>query len=635
MDIYEIAGYPIGINREGVNFLEPSVSFQNIVNGFVFRQQLQSRMGFTQFGSRLGTQMGDGADFTRVMGIFEFILPTDEKELLAITKEYLYRFNATTNIWEQVPNNSADPFVSFGIPSNDDYVSGTTYPTKTNGQRFVFTGKGMSDVYFYNGTDVKRFTNTTDNPDYQEPAEGPLTRATYISWFGERLNLFVPVIDAIQYSQAVLYSGIRTLTGNGDKFNIPGAGRLSADTYNYITGATIAGDYMLINFNRSNWTLEKTRDAFNPYFFRKIPSVIGTDAQFSAVTWNNETKSIGKTGIISSDGKSSLRTDDQIPYFTADEISQPEFNLIYGGFDRINDQFLFAYVDGASTSTTQDRVLVHNYKESTWAINTQRFSVFGQTDKGIDVAWGDIDETINPSWGRMDTTEEIWGRIGLGEQVQKTLAGDNQSFIYDLNVDYDDYFVVVTGITNATSAVVTVDPCALQVGDVVVFENVEGMVEINGKKGLITAISTADTATVSITVNINSTAYTAYTTGGSVSKIIPFYAELVPFNPYRGEGRRVYVSHIEFLINSSDNPDPDTPNSDLLIDIFEDEDEEPFKSNVPVQTVGTDAAREWVTMTVDQESNFITIAMKQESADSQVIISSIRIHCTRGGYTSE
>ena len=618
MDVYEVTGYRTGIDNAGVNFLDPIDAFELLRNGFIYRQVLQSRLGFVQFANRL-------ADGSRVMGIFENVLPDSTKDLLVISKEFLYKYNAGTNQFDQVPMAGAAPPGGFAIPDNDDYVSGTTYLTKTGSQRFVFTGKGMSAVYFYDGTDVKVFTNAADNPDYQQPAAsiGNLTRATSVIWFGERLNFFVPVTTVATYNQGVLYSGIRDASGNGDKFNVPGSGLLSCDTYDLMKSAIVLGDIVIMNFQRSRWTLEKTRDAFNPYFTRKIPSVLGTDAGFSAVSWNYEVKSAGKTGMVTTDGRRDLRFDDKIPFLTADNIDQAQFELTYGGFDRIEGQFLFAYRDTLSNlaSTTQDRVLVYNYEESTWAINNQRFSVFGQTDKGQDLTWNDIDENENPAWARMDETEEIWNKIGIGAAIQKTLAGDDLGFVYQINVDYDDYFVAISAITQASAAVVTVADSAFQVGDRVIFANVAGMTEINGLIGTITAA-----ALTSITVDIDSTNFTAYTTGGSVSKLIDFEAQMNPFNPYRADGRRVFMSHAEFLI--------DTNAGDLFVDIYIDEEEAPFKTAQIVSPSTTTKKRVWVDVAVDQEADFITLIMKNETAGAQTKLTSIRMHCSPGGFTS-
>jgi co-chaperonin GroES (HSP10) len=614
MDIYEISGFDVGRDDSGVNFLDPAQTFDVLRNGFVYRQELKTRLGFSQFANRL-------SDNTRVMGIFENIVPNGDNQLLVISKEFLYKYDSGTNSFIQIANAGSAPAGGFAIASDSDYVSGTTYLTKTGAQRFVFTGSGMSDVYYYDGTDVRSFT--LDNPDYQAPAAGALTKAKRVIWFGERLNFFVPTIAGQSENQAILYSAIRNSAGNGDKFNTSGSGLLSCDTYENMMGATILGDIIVMNFARSNWTLEKTRDAFNPYFVRKVPSVLGTNAGFSAVSWDYEVKSVGRTGLISTDGRQSLRFDNKLPYFTSDNISQADFELTYGGFDRINGQFLFAYKDNIENPdlTTQDKVLVYNYEEKTWSINDQRFSVFGQTDQGYNLAWNSIDETEDPSWGRMDTTEEIWNKIGILDDTQKTLAGDNLGFVYNINTDYDDYFVAISGITAASSAVVTVSESAFQVGDRVIFENVEGMTEINGQIGTILSASTT-----SITVDIDSSLYTAYTSGGSVSKLIDFEAKLVPFNPYRSQGYRCYVSHLEFLLN--------TNAGGLNLKIYIDGEDTPFKSAELIPTTNTTKTREWITVVVNQEANFLNFDLSRESASNQTIITAIRIHTSKGGFTA-
>jgi hypothetical protein len=70
----------------------------------------------------------------------------------------------------------------------------------------------------------------------------------------------------------------------------------------------------------------------------------------------------------------------------------------------------------------------------------------------------------------------------------------------------------IISISAAAAAVVGSTAHGLSVGAVVVFASVSGMTEINGNVGLITAITT-DT----FTVNINSAAYTAYSSGGTAT----------------------------------------------------------------------------------------------------------------------
>lgn len=632
MEVYEITGYRTGVSAEGVNYLQPSDSFQNLINGFINRQVLQSRQGVGFFAPRLAGE-------TRIFGIFEHTLPDGSKELLAADQNNLYKYNTGSGVFDQIPfAGSMAAYVGFNILSKDLYISGTSYPTATNGAHFVFTGEGItpnaagSAVFFYNGTDVRDFTSVVDNPNYQAPALGALNSASYVIWFNERLNLIAPVIAGVEYNNGVLYSGQRTVSGDGDKFNVPGSGLFRADTYQILQGATILGQVMILNFDRMAYTLEKTRDPFNPYFGRAVPGVLGTNSKFSAVSWSDKVQSIGKTGVLSTDGRQNLRTDTKIPNFTREEIDQISFNLTYGGFDRINNQFLWAYKQSESDSETQNSVLVRNYEEDSWSVYDQRFSVLGQTDIGLSLTWDDIVETGgNESWAKWDTTEEIWNRIGLGQSVQKTLAGDDLGFIYDINQDYDDYFTVITAIATGVTTTLTVTATAMLPGDLVTVANVGGMTELNNfdpaTNEQIKELYTVLTATpTSIEINVDSTLFTAYTTGGTLSKIIAFSAETIPFNPYRAQGRRCYVSHVEFLL--------DTNGGNLRVDVFADEEESPFKKDVLLQPSAEAQATEWITMSVNQEANFLTFVMKQQSPAVQLRLTSMRIHCQPGGMTS-
>lgn len=69
----------------------------------------------------------------------------------------------------------------------------------------------------------------------------------------------------------------------------------------------------------------------------------------------------------------------------------------------------------------------------------------------------------------------------------------------------------ITAITQASSAVLTVGSHTFVVGNSVAISGVAGMTQINGKRALVTAIGAT-----TITVAINSAAYSAYTSGGTV-----------------------------------------------------------------------------------------------------------------------
>jgi hypothetical protein len=621
MDVFEITGFRTGLDHSGVNFIDPIDAFDNIQNGYIYRQELLSRFGFSQFSlSKLPAQV---AGQTRVMGIFIDILPDSTQELLVFDLNYLYKYNPATDLFVKVPFASANPIAALAISDPAYYVTGTSYFTKAGHRRFVFTSKGMTDIFFYNGTNVKRFTNLVDNPDYQAPALGVLTNADKIFWFGERLNLFNPTIGGLDQPQSVLYSGIRNSSGTGDKFNSVGSGLLNANTYDLMKGAIIFGDIIIMTFQNSYWALEKTRDVFNPYFIRKIPSVIGTDAPFSSVQWASEIKSIGRSGLSTTDGRQAMRFDNKLPYFTNANVDPVFFDYIYGGFERNLDQFMFTYRDAHSdlADQTQDSVLIYNYKEDTWSINKQRFTVFGESTAGTNLVWNDIYEANNPSWKKWKNTSDLWNEVGIFQDVVKSLAGDNDGFVYQINTDLDDYNYDITNITQAAQAVATVTTSAFKKGDKVIFKDVEGMTEINDL--IATVVSSTPTT---ITVDIDSSLFTAYTGDGLVSKVIEFDVLFNPFNPYRSQGRQVYISHIDFLVNTDSQP--------INVEISADEEDFAFKTSQIIPDNDSEKARQWISVPVNNEANFMTLNVYADCHDTRTIITSVRVYCKPGALTN-
>jgi uncharacterized protein (TIGR02217 family) len=113
-------------------------------------------------------------------------------------------------------------------------------------------------------------------------------------------------------------------------------------------------------------------------------------------------------------------------------------------------------------------------------------TIFKPVTGSVKVAIGSLEQTITTMWTVSSTT----GRVTFA--ANKTRS--------------------VTAITKASSAVVTVGSHTFVEGESVHFTGVVGMTEINGLRGTITA---KDATT--ITVNINSTAFTTYTSGGTVN----------------------------------------------------------------------------------------------------------------------
>jgi len=113
---------------------------------------------------------------------------------------------------------------------------------------------------------------------------------------------------------------------------------------------------------------------------------------------------------------------------------------------------------------------------------------------------------------------QIWHRINtslIGDTVQLAFTiSDNQMSLYS-NIGNP---FVITGITNANPAVITVSN-SLIIGDLVKITDVEGMVEINFDEVRYNYYLIIDRDATSITLELDSTAFTPYTEGGLVQKV--------------------------------------------------------------------------------------------------------------------
>lgn len=97
-----------------------------------------------------------------------------------------------------------------------------------------------------------------------------------------------------------------------------------------------------------------------------------------------------------------------------------------------------------------------------------------------------------------------------GDHQITAFSVDTTTGIITLSANKTD---TIVGITQASSAVVDIGTNTIAVGDSVHFSGVVGMTQINGKRGTVTAKPDS----THITVNINSTAFTAYASGGTIN----------------------------------------------------------------------------------------------------------------------
>jgi len=148
--------------------------------------------------------------------------------------------------------------------------------------------------------------------------------------------------------------------------------------------------------------------------------------------------------------------------------------------------------------------------------------------------WDDFEAVLNPQTPTGYPTMQLYkhydsGVLTFDRKIVKVVTGSltmtlaTAPYAYT-SVDVNTGIVTlpaisskaITGISKAALAVVTCVGHGFTAGTVVYFSGVGGMTQINGLLGTVQAAPPAD----SFTVNINSTAFTTYTSGGTAAKYL-------------------------------------------------------------------------------------------------------------------
>ncbi len=294
-----------------------------------------------------------------------------------------------------------------------------------------------------------------------------------------------------------------------------------------------------------------TKGTYNKQDNEDIP----TDAAQSSMNWvTNDDRielvrgreyvgpggTVGKdTGLhfgVKNDGSTVMfrKVGTTVQYF--DESDQTWKNTITGLIEGL-DMVFTNYVSLAGNftfATGQDGMYKINVANPGNAINltdeAKNFKGFGLIDRGRMILWGRKEDKTGLYGSWIDGQDSNNYTTVTGEVLG---TGDGTTTIFNHTLAFKTanplanafglvIFVptstttTITGITKSASASVSVaDETAFEVGDTVSFSGVVGMTEINGLNGIVMSKSAG-----TIVVNINSTGFTTYTSGGTLRKMI-------------------------------------------------------------------------------------------------------------------
>ncbi len=481
-----------------------------------------------------------------VMMIANFITATNVKELIVADTRYVNRYNATLNILQEI--------VPATTPYTGDkfqFFTWTNYASATFTPRLLFSNN-KDPIQQYDGTNIIDYVPTLAAP-------ATLTCA-YMVEFKDRLILLRPNVGGTIFPQRIMISG----TGaNCDDFrtSATGAGFIDIPDGTWINGAAFNRDDLIIFTAQATWVLKYTGNDTTPFVLDKIDESRGSDATFSSITYLNRTSAVSKRGLIISDGYRVERQDLEIPDFSFNEVSQENFALCFAGVvDADRDHYLIYPPDGQDTSK---RILTTNYDEDNYSIYRFPLSCMGTYLTAFTVTWNGL--TIYPNWASFGAAYGNWNSFSYSKGDPFSVGGGQNGEIWRLAVsEQEDNLVRIYAITviDAVTIQVTTDFNNFSLNgddptkgaDFIFLTGMTGMDEINSQQFPIIEIVNANTFKLRVTGSVvPATSFTAYTSGGYASRVIPFSALFKQFNPYIDQDKKVRCGWLYVYVDSSDS----------------------------------------------------------------------------------
>lgn len=475
------------------------------------------------------------------------------------TGDRVYLQNISSTVGAALNNQSwvviADSASSISINFDSSALAGT------GGQAFVlqeeFNGDGIR--WYADDSSVDGWVN------FEPPLNGltVLKGARIILAYKDRLLTFSPIEGLASSTQAITYRNRVRWSQNGTVFytlpvpdnqtadalawrdDIPGrGGYVDAPTNEAIVSVEFIRDILIVFFERSTWSLRYTGNEALPFVWARVNVEFGSSSQFSTVPFDRGVLAVGQRAIITADGNNVSRIDLQIPYTIFDFINNSTSAArVHGIRDYYNELVFWTYVNVSSglpndvqTSVYPTKLLVYNYRESSYSIFRDAYTCFGYYQPRVSYLWN----TANFLWNEANFN---WNSAEAQKLIPKVVAGTNMGYVMIMTQDTgNDKQIAISNITQDIRAIITTPaPHALESGQFVKFSEVQGMTQINNLNTKVEVIS----PTTFKALDINSSAFSAYTVAGQLTRINNFRILTKRFNPFSNQGQSVALNKMD------------------------------------------------------------------------------------------
>jgi len=423
------------------------------------------------------------------------------------------------------------------------------YPSNSGNPRLIFTNN-QDEIQVYDPSLTPSFIDYVSSPDFTFSGITSL-KCLHLKYHKDRLLLFRTTENGVVYPKRIRISG---LGANGDTFDSTaiGAGFIDIPTGGWITDLDFNRDDIIIftdsGFTQETWILRYTNNDVVPFVLDKIDESRGGQAPYGTITYLNRTSGVATRSLIMTDGYRVERMDDKIPDYSYQEIDAENFDLSFAS--QIDDNHQHILIHPSPQQSESDRMLVTNYDEDSFSVYRIPLSCAGVYQQGFDVTWDDL--LIYSNWDEFAAAYSNWNSFAYSANSPFTVGGGHKGEVWRLNVnegeDNPQRIRSIT-ITDAESLTVTTDWNNYKVGDYIYFAGLSGMVQLNKKQAQIQSV----TDNYTFVVRIRTAGFSAYTSGGTANRVIPFEMTTKKFNPYVNSGKKVKCGWVYFYVTTTDS----------------------------------------------------------------------------------
>jgi len=323
--------------------------------------------------------------------------------------------------------------------------------------------------------------------------------------------------------------------------NAGGGGYTDAPIEEAIVSAEFIRDRLIVFFEESIWELAYTGNPVLPFVWQKINTEVGSIGTFSSVAFDDVVLNIGQTGILACNGAFVQRIDDAIPKEIMKTLrDSDQVRRIHGVRDYRTELVYWSLpmIVAKDTDAYPDRVLVYNYKNSTWSYFDDSITTFGYCQQSTGETW----ENDFGTWEEDDST---WDNDLEIPYAKRLIGGNQQGYTFFID-DSEMGNVSALQVTKIDTAVFTVINHNLKEGDFVKLNNCDAGITI----GLVQLVVNNNTVKIWTKVG-DDFVYAdnaAYIGGGTLERISRISIKSKQWNPYVKQGRSLNLSKIDFCV---------------------------------------------------------------------------------------